>query len=196
MTSRRIRQWTTGVAILATSVAGLLAPAGPAGATTTAQHFRLGPMGEQARDVVIDAAAPVITRDDIVIKAPLHRIWQIQTDVRNWPAWQPGVTAAHVQTPGRLRTGSTFRWLVEGLDVTSTVKQVRPMRRIVWGGPGNGITAVHVWTFTPTRDGVLVHTEESWAGAPVDANVAYAQAALDASLDAWLHNLKKAAENR
>jgi hypothetical protein len=89
-----------------------------------------------------------------------------------------------------------FRWLVEGLDVTSTVKQIERERRIVWGGPGNGITAVHVWTFARDRDGVHVHTEEFWAGAPVDANVDGAQAALDASLDAWLHNLKNAAESQ
>lgn len=50
-------------------------------------------------------------------------------------------------------------------------------------------------TFTPRRDGVHVHTEESWAGAPVEADVPALQAALDASLDAWLHNLKAEAEN-
>jgi uncharacterized protein YndB with AHSA1/START domain len=145
-------------------------------------------------DVTIDATAPVITRDDIIIRSSPRTVWRLQTDVDNWPSWQPGVSSAHIETPGRLRVGSEFRWLVEGLDVTSTVKQVEPERRIVWGGPGSGITAVHVWTFTPRRDGVHVHTEESWSGAPVEADVAGAQAALDASLDAWLHNLKNAAE--
>lgn len=52
-----------------------------------------------------------------------------------------------------------------------------------------------MWTFTPRPDGVHVHTEESWAGAPVEADVPALQAALDASLDAWLHNLKAEAEN-
>ena len=146
------------------------------------------------QDVTIDATAPVITRDDIVIKSPLRTVWRLQTDVANWPSWQPGVSFVHVETPGRLRVGSEFRWLVEGLDVTSTVMQIEPERRIVWGGPGSGITAVHVWTFTPTRNGVHVHTEESWSGAPVEADVPGAQAALDGSLDAWLHNLKNAAE--
>jgi uncharacterized membrane protein len=145
-------------------------------------------------DITIDATAPVITRDDIVIRASVRAIWRLQTDVDNWPSWQPGVSSAHVETPGRLQVGSEFRWSVEGLDVTSTVMQVERGRRIVWGGPGSGITAVHVWTFTPAADGVHVHTEESWSGAPVEADVPAAQAALDASLDAWLHNLKNAAE--
>ncbi|GAB7190042.1 hypothetical protein NUM3379_07480 [Kineococcus sp. NUM-3379] len=148
------------------------------------------------RDVRIDASAPVITRDDIVIDAPLHTVWEVQTDVEGWPSWQPGVTALEKLTGGPLRAGSRFHWLVEGLDVTSTVRQVRPNRRIVWGGPGNSIDAVHVWTFTPRPDGVHVHTEESWSGAPVEADVAWAQHVLDESLDAWLHNLEAEAERR
>src|SRR2546429_8272312 len=45
----------------------------------------------------------------------------------------------------------------------------RRPRRIVWGGPAQGIVAVHVWTLEPREDGVLVHTEESWEGEPVSA---------------------------
>ncbi|MFD8839939.1 SRPBCC family protein [Streptomyces griseofuscus] len=51
-----------------------------------------------------------------------------------------------------------------------------------------------MWTFTPTADGVLVRTEESWTGAPVVANTAYLQAALDNSLQNWVNNLKHEAE--
>ncbi|MFI8192176.1 SRPBCC family protein [Streptomyces sp. NPDC085946] len=143
----------------------------------------------------IDETAPVITRDDIVIHAPLERVWRVQTDVENWPAWQPNVSSSVKQTPGRLRPGSSWVWSTEGLeDITSTVKQVQPKRRIVWGGPAQGITAVHVWTFTRAKDGVHVHTEESWTGEPVDADTEYLQEALDASLDHWLHNLKQRSE--
>ncbi|MED7948795.1 SRPBCC family protein [Streptomyces sp. BE303] len=145
-------------------------------------------------DVRIDEKAPVITRTDILIHAPLHTVWRIQTDVENWPTWQPNVARMAKDTPGRLRPGSVFRWSTEGLDITSTVKQVEPGRRLVWGGPAQGITAVHVWTFTPTCDGVLVHTEESWTGKPVLANKAVLQAALDTSLHNWVTNLKHEAE--
>jgi hypothetical protein len=41
---------------------------------------------------------------------------------------------------------------------------------------------------------VLVRTEESWEGEPVEAQVETLQAALDGSLRAWLENLKRAAE--
>lgn len=155
----------------------------------------IGSTGIAPQPVTIDETAPVITRDDIVIHAPISRIWHIQTDVESWPAWQPGVTSVDKQTDGPLRPGSSWVWSAEGLEgITSTVKQVDPKRRIVWGGPAAGITAIHVWTFEPTKEGVVVHTEESWTGEPVDADTEYLQEALDASLDQWLHNLKRRAE--
>ena len=141
----------------------------------------------------INAGAPVITRDEIVIAAPIETIWDVQTDVAKWPTWQPDVDGAEVDGP--LAVGSVFRWQTAGLDITSTVEEIDPPRRIVWGGPAQGIVAVHVWTLEPQEDGgVLVHTEESWEGEQVTAQVETLQAALDASLRAWLENLKRAAE--
>jgi len=140
----------------------------------------------------INTAAPVITRDEILIAAPVQTIWDIQTDVAAWPSWQADVDGA--QAEGPLEVGSVFRWQTAGLDITSTVEEVDPPHRIVWGGPAQGIVAVHVWTLEPQEDGVLVRTEESWEGEPVSAQVETLQGALDASLRAWLENLKRTAE--
>ncbi|MEU3954100.1 SRPBCC family protein [Streptomyces achromogenes] len=174
----------------------ILATTGTAAALTDEDPVRAGAATRHTADVNIDLSAPVITRDSILIDAPLHTIWKVQTDVANWPSWQPDVDGMAKDTPGRLRPGSVFRWSTEGLDITSTVQQADYGKRLVWGGPAQGITAVHVWTFTPTRNGVLVHTEESWSGAPVLADRAALQAALDNSLRKWVDNLKREAETR
>ena len=141
----------------------------------------------------INTEAPVITRDQILINASVEEIWEIQTDVSGWPAWQPDVDGA--ESEGPLEVGSVFRWQTAGLDITSTVQEIDPPRRIVWGGPAQGISAVHVWTLEPQEDGVLVKTEESWEGEPVDAQVETMQGALDKSLRDWLQNLKRTAED-
>ncbi|NHC45337.1 SRPBCC family protein [Motilibacter aurantiacus] len=150
--------------------------------------------GDSTADVGIDDAAPVITRDSIVVGAPLALVWDVHTDLLSWTEWQPGVGGLELLTEGPLRPGTSFRWWVEGLDVTSTVRQVEPYRRLVWGGPANGIDGRHVWEFETVEGGVLVRTAESWSGEPVEADVAYAQAALDASLAQWLRGLKGRAE--
>ena len=54
----------------------------------------------------INTAAPVITRDEILINAPVKKIWEIQTDVSAWPAWQPDVDGA--ESDGPLEVGSVF----------------------------------------------------------------------------------------
>jgi hypothetical protein len=61
------------------------------------------------------------------------------------------------------------------------------------GGPSEGILGLHSWTFTPETGGVTVSTVESWSGAPVEANTAELQLALDASLASWLCLLADAA---
>ena len=141
----------------------------------------------------INNAAPVITRDEITIKAPLTTIWFIQTDIDRWSSWQPDVSAAHLVS-STFSVGSEFRWQTAGLDITSMVQEVEPLRRIVWGGPAQGIVAIHVWTFAQQADGVLVRTAESWEGEPVDAQTEILQQALDGSLRQWLENLKRTAE--
>ena len=142
----------------------------------------------------INTGAPVVTHDKILIRAPIETIWDIQTDVPAWPTWQPDVDGA--RSDGPLAVGSVFRWQTAGLDITSTVQEIDPPYRIVWGGSAQGIVAVHVWTLDPQEDGVLVGTAESWEGEPVAAQVEPLQGALDASLRNWLENLKRTAEAR
>ncbi|WP_406186755.1 hypothetical protein [Streptomyces sp. NBC_01006] len=56
--------------------------------TTSTTAYALTPTTAKAAakhpvDVRIDERAPVITRTDVLIHAPLHTIWKIQTDVEN-----------------------------------------------------------------------------------------------------------------
>jgi hypothetical protein len=51
--------------------------------------------------VNIDPLAPVITREEILIHASPKKIWEIQTDVEDWPSWQPDVVSVKRAGPGR-----------------------------------------------------------------------------------------------
>ena len=141
----------------------------------------------------INNGAPVVTRDEILIHAPIETVWGIQTDVAAWPSWQPDVDDVRVDGP--LDVGSTFRWQTSGLDITSTVGEIDAPHRVVWGGPARGIVAVHVWTLTEREDGVLVHTEGSWEVEQVRTQAEVLQPAFDESLHDWLENLKRESEN-
>ncbi|MFD4864234.1 SRPBCC family protein [Streptomyces sp. NPDC058412] len=140
----------------------------------------------------IDETAPAIVRLSTVIDAPLERIWALHTDIDSWPSWNAHVDQAELDGP--LLPGNSFSWKTHGLDITSTVREIVPGERLVWGGPANGIEGIHVWTFEQTGSQVTVRTEESWSGAPVDAAPAELGQALHDSLTAWLAALKARAE--
>ncbi|MER7450298.1 SRPBCC family protein [Nocardia beijingensis] len=141
----------------------------------------------------IDTSAPVIAIHEIVVAAPVRRIWELHTDVAAWTGWQPDITAAAID--GAIEPGTVFRWSTFGLDIESTIYAVESQRRIVWGGSAHGITGVHVWTFTEEAEGVRIRTEESWDGEPIRADVDGMRAALDSALAGWLAHLKRAAES-
>ncbi|TQK45132.1 polyketide cyclase/dehydrase/lipid transport protein [Streptomyces sp. SLBN-118] len=134
------------------------------------------------------------TRHEITIAAPVESVWRLHTDIAAWPSWNSGIDLAALE--GELKVGASFRWLTHGLDITSTVTELEPCLSIAWGGPAAGIDGTHRWTFQPCGGGTetRVVTEESWAGAPVDADPAGMLAALEQSLVAWLEELKRTAE--
>ncbi|MGW7525965.1 SRPBCC family protein [Streptomyces sp. NPDC054783] len=142
--------------------------------------------------VTIDETAPVIVRLSTVIDAPLTTVWDLHTDVTAWPTWNADIDQA--ATNGPLGPGSSFSWRTHGLDITSTVRELVPGERIVWGGPADGITGMHVWTFEQDGDHVTVRTEESWSGAPVEAEADRLGKALHQSLESWLSSLRTRAE--
>jgi uncharacterized membrane protein len=185
------------------AVAGVLTATAPvAQAAHQGEPSRCGGRG-------VDAGARIRYTSDVVVKAPLSTVWKLQTDVERWPAWQPAVLTAERLDAGRPAKGSRFRWTTPvpaspttpatTLAITSTVRELRHHDCILWSGPavGEGLSideGVHLWTFRKVRGGVHVHTEETWTGAQVEADVPTATAALGAGLEAWLHDLKVTAE--
>ena len=142
----------------------------------------------------IDAEAPVLAHHEVEIQATLDEVWRLHTDVNAWTTWQSDISTASLE--GAFEVGSSFSWSSYGLAVTSTIYSITDHSRVLWGGTGAGITGIHEWTFADSPTGVRVTTTESFAGAPVEADVFNMQALLDQSLTAWLQQLKTAAEAR
>ncbi|MFC8075947.1 SRPBCC family protein [Streptomyces sp. NPDC057307] len=186
---------TAALAVQPTAVANAAGPAAAAGPVQAADAAQASGRGyQECRGVTVDKDAPVISTSSVLIKAPLKTVWRLHTDIDNWSSWIPEITPAEKKTPGPLRPGSVFAWSPQNMQVTSTVKTVESRRCTAWGGPVNGIDGVHLFTFRPVRGGVLATTEESWAGAPVEADIPGSQGSLDAGLKDWMQRLKDTAE--
>lgn len=144
--------------------------------------------------VGIDQAAPIISRQQIFISAPASVVWDLHVNFASWPDWQPDME--YMRAPKFVVPGENFYWRTEGLaEITSTIQQVEPRERIVWGGNAQGITAVHAWIIEPAAGGVTLRTEESWNGIGLAEQAEALQPLLDASLERWLAAIKQEAES-
>jgi hypothetical protein len=113
----------------------------------------------------IDSTAPVVTRDEILIHAPLTEVWKAQTDISAWPQWRPEVPAARLD--GELAVGSVFHWEEGGLRITSTVTEiVQPMP-----GREESITVQGPREFTGDVDLIFGHPAVVEARAGEDGEV-------------------------
>ncbi|WP_344867223.1 SRPBCC family protein [Amycolatopsis ultiminotia] len=210
------RSWWRSAAVAVPLVAaGLVGVVAPAGAVTAGSSVGPGLAAQSASLTCLgegtDPAAKLHHRTEILIKAPLRTVWNVQTRVAGWPTWQKSVTSMKRLDPGPLRPGSRFRWTTPApatpstpattLVVTSTVHQAVPGKCIRWSGPaiGEGLRideGTHIWNFTKVPGGTLVRTEESWTGAQIEADPKTAAENLYPGLDFWLADLKTAAEAR
>ena len=136
----------------------------------------------------VDTKAPLWAHKEIFIEAPLEKVWNLQTNIEDWPQWQPDITSAKLE--GGLATGSIFRWKAKGLNIVSTLHTVEPQHQIGWTGDSLGMFAIHNWTFEAQNDGIRVITEESLSGWLVRLLKFVNPKFLEKSLEASLQILK------
>ena len=139
----------------------------------------------------VDHNAPLVTRREIVIDAPLEVVWKLQTDFRAWPDWQGNIASVNME--GDLAPGTVFYWKANGIKIVSTLQEVEPMRRISWTGTSPGMRAIHIWNFEPSDGGVRVVTEESLSGWFASLLKLFDRHFLEKSLEESLGTLKRSA---
>jgi len=110
----------------------------------------------------IDYNAPLRAKRDILISAPLEKVWSEITKIDRWFEWQTDVTSSKLD--GELAVGTMFYWKAKGLSIRSTIEVLVPMQSIGWTGKSLGMQAVHIWTFDVRKEGTHVATEESLSG--------------------------------
>jgi uncharacterized protein YndB with AHSA1/START domain len=140
----------------------------------------------------INRSAPAVAVREVVIQAPVDIVWNLIVEIDRWPDWNPAVKSARLN--GLLEAGTQFTWKSGGISIVSTLRELKPMTRIVWTGKAIGTRAIHVWSFETIPSGVVVSTSESLEGWLVSLMRKSMQAALGKSLVAWLNELKRRAE--
>lgn len=149
----------------------------------------LSALGRQQQ---IQQNAPVKASAEVVIHAPIERVWTLFTDVQQWPRWQHDIS--QTSATGPLADNVAFTWQAGGTPIHSNVVLFTPEKTVVWTGRASIAKAVHVWTFTSLGpDTTRVSCRESMSG-PLLAWF-YTSDDLQGTLDHWMRDLKVAAES-
>jgi hypothetical protein len=135
--------------------------------------------------------APIKTSLEIVIQAPVEKVWSLLTTVDEWPQWQTAIKEAHIDGP--VANGTTFVWSTGSMHIHSKLALVTPEAQLAWTGKAFSATAIHVWKLERLPgDRTRVTTVESMSGFLV--SFFYSSRDLQVSDQFWLDRLKQEAE--
>ena len=140
----------------------------------------------------INHSAPVVASGTIEIAAAPEVVWDLLADIERWPEWNADVKDTSLA--GAVESGEVFRWKAGPAKLVSTLQTVDRPSELSWTGRTMGMSAVHVWRFESDGDSTTAHTEESWEGAAAKLLPRMMRKSLQKSLEAWLGELKTAAE--
>jgi uncharacterized membrane protein len=140
----------------------------------------------------INSQAPAYYTAQIVINAPIEIVWEILSDIPNWPMWNPDVETVAMREP--LAPGATFKWKAGGSSLASQLLVVEAPTIIGWSGEAMSIRAKHVFRLVRDGNQTIVTTEESFEGLLASLLRKYMQGVLRTTLDKNLVSLKTACE--
>lgn len=143
-------------------------------------------------NIPINKDAPVKSQSEIIIDAPTEKVWQILTNINDWPAWQKEVNESKLKA--ELAEGVEFKWKAGGLSFTSQIHTIDPKTKFGWTGKTFGASAIHNWFFKDDGDKTIVQVEESLQGVFPRMFKRYFQRNLDNGVNQNLMDLKTASE--
>ena len=109
-----------------------------------------------------DSTAKCYATSEITINSTKHHVFEILSNINNWPEWQTSVTKSEIK--GSPEVGKKFTWKAGGLNIKSQLHTVNPDSEIGWTGKIWWIKAVHNWYLTEENGKTKVIVKESLKG--------------------------------
>ena len=99
------------------------------------------------------ARPPIVVRNEIVIPAPAERVWDLLTDVANWPSWYRACQWVRVESKNNANRATSFRWKAHPVKLRSSVTADERPHSFSIDADGLGVHAERAFTLRPTPDG-------------------------------------------
>jgi uncharacterized protein YndB with AHSA1/START domain len=157
--------------------------------TTAILSFSAASVGSTPNFTVsVNENAPVKCNKTIFINAAPEKVWQVLTDVNNWPKWNKDIPNAKIN--GEIKPGTTFDWKTGGASIHSAIHTADSCRALGWTGKTFGASAIHNWTLVAENGGTTVKVDESMDGFLSKLFKKSFQKNLEKGMLSWLEQLK------
>jgi hypothetical protein len=139
-------------------------------------------------------------RTEIHIEAPPETVWQVLTDFRQYPDWNPFMPHAE----GDIREGATIEVRIEppggrGMTFRPTLRRVEPNRELRWLGRlllPKLFDGEHIFELHPAEEGTRFIQRENFGGLLVPLLWGTLEGATRRGFEAMNQALKERAEAR
>lgn len=141
----------------------------------------------------INDKAPMIVRREIVIDAPVEKVWEILADIGEWPEWYTGTAIR--KRPKKFEANHYFYWKQGGVKIRSRLVKVEKPNILTWVGRVSWLKSIQVWQFQevgPKK--TKVKADESLEGAWISRFTTLEK--LNKELNLWLNLLKIRVERK
>lgn len=112
--------------------------------------------------VLADKKARAFASDEMVINAPVEKVYQVLSDIKNWPSWQSDIKNTYID--GEPEEGKTFLWTSGSMKIQSKLHTVTRPSEFGWTGKIWWISAIHNWEFRQSEKSTKVIVSESMKG--------------------------------
>jgi uncharacterized protein YndB with AHSA1/START domain len=143
----------------------------------------------QAKEGRINENASIRDRQSIIINAPVERVWEILTQISNWPQWNKEIKSTNCSD---VRIGVEFEWHIHHSHFISKLQAVDKPNLFSWTGKSKLTKSIFVWNLDASDDQTIVTVEESVEGFIIP--IFNKQSKLHDILIDWLNALKTQSE--
>ena len=145
---------------------------------------------ELAKEGKINENAGVKDQHSIIINASIEKVWDILTDLNEWPEWNKEVKKMVVD--GDIAKKTNFYWTMGRYKAHSQVQQIIKPTTFSWTGKSYFVKRIYVWSLEADGNQTIVTVSTSLQGM-LSVLVENHQKVYNELLN-WLECLKKKTE--
>jgi short-subunit dehydrogenase len=141
---------------------------------------------------------PIVVHNEIVIRAPAERVWDLLADVERWPTWYRACRWVRIESTNEAGGPLSFRWKAHPVELRSSIVASQRPYSFAFVADAPGVHAERAFTLRPAADGMstIVASHETQVGLMPWLGRLYLGPRLRAANDRMFRDLAVAAGQR